>query len=247
MIKYEEINIDKKAGNLDKLHIVAASDLHLGIIVDKDRLMSMVEKINKLNPDIVLLAGDVLDDDVDTFEKQEMWTALSRINSRFGVYAALGNHELIGSGKGNAAVSLEKSGVKVLQDNILLIENSFYIIGREDLSSERFSGRKREDLATLIKDADKALPLLLMDHQPYNLKEAENNSIDLQISGHTHRGQIFPGNLITRLTYELDYGYLKKGSTNIFVTSGLGTWGPPLRLGTQSEILDITVNFDTQP
>jgi predicted MPP superfamily phosphohydrolase len=104
-------------------------------------------------------------------------------------------------------------------------------------------GIDRKDLSTLLQGVDKKLPIILLDHQPYNLSEAEKNGVDLQLSGHTHKGQISPGNLITKKVYEVDWGYEKKGNFNIYVSSGVGTWGPPIRTGSHSEIVDIYINF----
>jgi len=112
------------------------------------------------------------------------------------------------------------------------------VVGREDRSNE-----KRKTLSELVKGLDKKYPTILMDHQPYHLEEAEKNNIDLQISGHTHNGQFFPGNLFVKKIYELGYGYLKKGNSHFYVSSGLGLWGPQYRIGTESELVVVNLRY----
>jgi len=130
-----------------------------------------------------------------------------------------------------------------LRDRTVKINGSIYIIGREDRTIRQFSGKQRKPLAELMRQVDKNLPILLMDHQPFGLNEAEENGVDLQLSGHTHHGQIFPINFITNAVYEKSWGYLQKGKTHIYVSCGVGTWGPPVRVGNRPEILNITIRF----
>ena len=135
------------------------------------------------------------------------------------------------------------SGINVLRDKAILINNSFYVIGRDDISQESQTKVKRKELSDIIKDLDKSRPLILMDHQPRNFDDTQKQGIDLQVSGHTHRGQLFPANLITNAIFELDYGYLQKNNSNFIVSSGYGTWGPPIRIGSRSEIVEININL----
>ena len=243
VVKNYEINISKKAGNIKDLNIVMVSDLHLGLINHNSTLEGMVHKINSLNPDVVLIAGDIIDDNINPFIKENMADTLKKIKAPMGVYAVLGNHDYISNKSEELANQLKKAGVKLLQDKYIKVENSFYIIGRNDSSSERTGGDKREEMTSLLQGIDKSLPLILMDHQPYHLEEGEALGIDVQFSGHTHRGQIFPNEFITRRVYELDWGYLKKNSLNVFVSSGYGTWGPPIRLGNNAEIVNVKVHL----
>jgi len=121
-----------------------------------------------------------------------------------------------------------------LRDSVCLVDSSFYLIGRDDRTNT-----KRKSLKELVTGLNVNLPRILMDHQPYHLDEAEKNNIDFQISGHTHNGQFFPGNLFVKKIYELGYGYLKKGNSHFYVSSGLGIWGPQYRIGTESELVVI--------
>jgi len=179
------LNIDKKAGELKKLNVVMVSDIHLGEIIDKNRLEKMVAKVNELKPDVVLLAGDMIDNRIEPFEKNDMGQQFLNIKSKYGVYGVLGNHELFGGNINAVEMAYKNAGIKCLVDEVTKVENSFYIVGRND-SSSRVNGQSRKTLEELLKDADKNLPIIVMDHQPNNLKEGKLNGIDIQFSGHTH-------------------------------------------------------------
>jgi len=134
--------------------------------------------------------------------------------------------------------------IKVLRDEYILIDSSFYVIGREDVVMKQFTGKDRKSLEQIINSINSNFPKILLDHTPIKLEQAEKNGIDLQLSGHTHHGQIWPANIITNMIYEVSWGYLKKGKTNYYVTSGAGTWGPPVRTGSKSEIVHIKLKFE---
>lgn len=218
------------------LKIVAASDIHLGTSIDKKRLQYYIKLINEQQPDIVLLAGDITDRSIIPVINQNMDEELRTIKASMGVYAINGNHEHYAETPGATAEYLKKAGIKVLRDEVSLVDSSFYVIGREDRTND-----KRKNLSQLVRNLDEKLPRILLDHQPYKLEEAENNGIDIQISGHTHNGQFFPGNLFVKRMYEMGHGYLRKGNTHYYISSGLGIWGPQYRIGTQSEL--IVINF----
>lgn len=240
--KYE-IKISKESRELKNLNIVMASDIHIGSAGYKDRMIKLVEQTNSIKPDIVLLVGDIIDDSVEPFIDNDMGKYLRQINSRLGIYAVTGNHEYI-SGKANEFVEiLRECGVTVLQDDVIKIKDSFYLIGRNDVAGERYYGEKRKELSEIVENIDDRLPIILMDHQPKNLSEALNAGVDLQLSGHTHRGQLSPSNIITKKLFEVDWGYLKKEDLNVIVSSGFGTWGPPIRIGSRSELVNILISF----
>lgn len=238
-----DLEINKVAGNLKSLKVIMVSDIHLGAIVDNYRLEEMVNEINALTPDLVLIPGDIIDSSMAPFVKDKMGDTFKKLKSKYGVYACLGNHDGMRDKVDNVDKIFEDAGITVLRDKAVLIDNSFYVIGREDLSLERVTKVKRTILSQLTKDLDKSKPLLLMDHQPQNLSDAENQGIDLQLSGHTHKGQLFPASIITNGMFEIDYGYLKKNNSQFIVSSGYGTWGPPVRLGNRSEIVEIDLKF----
>lgn len=237
-----DLTIPKQA-NVKTMKIAAVSDVHLGTIVGRERFCKIVNKINELNPDLILLAGDVVDEDLAPVIRENLGDALLHLKSRYGVYAITGNHEYIG-GVEAAVKYLKEHGVTVLRDSAVFIKDSLTIVGREDRSISQFSGKRRKNLPELMQNVDKNYPVILMDHQPFKLNEAEENGIDFQLSGHTHHGQLWPLNLITRSVYERSWGYLKKGRTHIYVSCGVGTWGPPVRLGHRPEILNIVLQFD---
>jgi uncharacterized protein len=237
------LDIIKKAGNIKALKIAMVSDVHLGGIVDNHRLTKMVDKINEMNPDIVLLAGDIIDNKLEPFVKQNMGINFKRLKSKYGVYAAMGNHEAFNRNLEEVEKQYEQAGIKVLRDEAVLVAHSFYVIGREASSRDSTVKRERKELSQIIQGIDRGMPLIVMDHEPSNLQESEKQGVDLQVSGHTHKGQFTPINIITGLIYEVDYGYLKKGDTSIVVSSGFGTWGPPVRIGSRSEIVEINLKF----
>lgn len=238
-----EIDITKQAGEIKQLHVVMVADIHLGRIVNNGRLMGLVDKINELNPDLVLLPGDIIDENISLFVEQRMPDTLLLLKPRYGTYAVLGNHEYIGGHVEEAVLHLKESGVKVLRDDYVKIEDSFYIVGRDDRSGNRFRGQQRKELSAVMEGVDRSLPIFLLDHQPYNLEEGQGQGVDLQVSGHTHLGQLYPNNFITRRMFEIDWGHLQKGDFNVIVSCGFGTWGPPIRVGNRPEIASITVNF----
>jgi predicted MPP superfamily phosphohydrolase len=229
------ISSEKKL-NGNQLKIVAASDIHLGVSIDKKRLKSYVKLINDQHPDIVLLAGDISDRSIIPIERQNMAEEIRSIKAKYGVFAINGNHERYAERPNAMANYLKSAGVKVLRDEAQLVGNGFFVIGRDDKSN-----LNRKKLSEIMSAVDKNKLCILMDHQPYNLEEAEQNNIDFQISGHTHNGQFFPMNLIVKRMYEQGYGYLKKGATHYYISSGLGLWGPQYRIGTQSEIVVVNI------
>lgn len=228
------LDITGKQNSLNSFSIVAISDVHLGDVIRKRRLEKYVELINKQNPDIVFIAGDLFDRNLHSVQSQKMDSILKTLKSKYGTYAILGNHEYYGN-VDKAIQIMDQSGIKLLRDSVVNIGDKFILIGRDDLTN-----KNRKSLQNLLSDNQNGLPLILLDHQPVNLNDAVENNIDFQLSGHTHNGQLFPYNRIVSKMYKLAYGYHKIENTNFYVSSGLGLWGAPIRLGTQSEIVRIT-------
>ncbi len=241
-IKTVNIELPKRSGKLNELNAILAADFHLTPVNDGKLLNFIVEKINSLQPDILLMPGDIVDDKTDILKHRNIGNAFKDIKTKYGVYASNGNHEFI-TGVDGAVKFMQENQIQVLRDSSILIDNSFYIIGRDDRSGKNFTGFERKSLTEIISGINHDYPAILLDHTPLNLEEAEQNNISLQVSGHTHHGQIFPGNLITSLIYEVSRGYLKKGNTHYYVTSGVGTWGPPVRIGSDSEIVNLKIKF----
>ena len=235
------ITIQKTAGELKELNLVMVSDVHLGTVIRSGRLDKIVDKINSLQPDVVLLPGDIVDEDVTSVAEQNMARILKKLNARFGVFSCTGNHEYFGGVE--AAVSyMKQGGITVLQDSVVKVADAFYIAGRKDLMSERLAdGRKSLDW--ILREVDKSLPIILMDHQPYHLEIPRQNGVDLQLSGHTHHGQLLPFNYITRMIYDLSWGYAKIENTHYYVSCGVGTWGPPIKTNSYPEIVQLNLKF----
>lgn len=224
----------------DPLNIVMVSDIHLGTIIGNKRLRIMVEEINELNPDIVLIAGDIIDSDITPFLRNNMAKEFSNIKSKYGTFATLGNHDLMTNKADQIVSELEKNKVTVLRDKSILIDNKFYVIGRDDISINRL-GSERQSLDTIARNLDVNVPKIVIDHTPTSLDESLKSNANLHFSGHTHSGQLNPGNLITKKLFEIDHGYLIKDNLHIVVSSGYGTWGPPLRIGSKSEIINVKI------
>ncbi len=243
-IHHYDITIGKSVAGLPKLHAVLVSDIHLGPIVDNNRLEMLVNRINQLEPDVVFLAGDTIDEDVSRFVEQKMPEGLSKLRTRFGVYAVLGNHEYLGGNSELAVEHLRQAGVKVLRDEYIKVNEQFYVVGRDDPMVGRVTGKNRLNLPRIMDGVDRSLPVIMLDHEPFHLEEGQQNGVDLQLSGHTHHGQFFPNNLLTTRIFENDWGYLQKGSDHVIVSCGFGTWGPPIRIGNYPEIVDILISFE---
>ena len=233
-----EIKMDKRDSSLNTLHIAIAADTHFGLLSDKNHAQRLVREMNKLGPDLILLPGDLLDDDVQPFIDQKIHEILSNLQAPYGVYVSLGNHDRHNGTMEELIEALEHGGIHVLYDEITEVQGQLTLIGRKDrMDSERLS------LERLMEDVDRTKPTILLEHQPYDLHIAQQAGIDLMVSGHTHGGQVFPGRLITSRLYENHRGYLQKEKMHSIVTSGFGFWGPPIRIGTRSEIVSVKIQF----
>jgi len=237
VLKQYQVNIPKEAGIRKDLHIVMLSDIHLGNIVGRNRLSRLVDRINLMQPEMVLLVGDIIDGDIRPFEEQKMAGLLRSIKAPQGVFAVLGNHEYLGGQYQELVAALESCGVTVLRDQYHLLDN-FYLVGRDDKMS-----RLRKPLKELMLGVNCHYPVILMDHNPIDIEESRLNRVDLHLSGHSHAGQLFPLNFITRNIFVLDRGYLRQDNMQIIVSNGFGTWGPPIRIGNRPEIVEIFIHF----
>ena len=256
--KYD-ISIDKKAGKLDSLNVVLIADLHLGYNIGCRHMEKMVDKINAQNPDLVVVAGDIFDNEYEALENPDRLAAILRgIQSKYGVYACYGNHDIQekilagftfgGKEKKESSVKmdefLEKSGITLLRDEYVLIDDSFYLYGRPVYERPGRGIDERKSPQEITEDLDLSLPVLVIDHEPRELQELADAGVDADLCGHTHDGQLFPGNLTIKLMWENACGYLKKGNMHSIVTSGVGLFGPNMRVGTKSEICDIMMHFN---
>lgn len=245
--KIREVSYDiaLSAGGLPSgMKLVLVSDIHLGAAGSEERLTGIVRKINALEPDLVCVAGDIFDNDYHAIKDPDKAIRLLKdIRARYGVYACPGNHDA-GETAGQMEDFLERGDVNLLNDSYTVIGGQLVLAGRLDPSPiGGYEGRIRKDWAEVVKGADARLPLVVMDHNPANIDEYGEET-DLVLSGHTHKGQIFPGSLITGAMYAVDHGYYRKDekSPRVIVTSGAGTWGMPMRVGTDCEIVSIRLH-----
>ena len=229
--------------DISDLNIVLISDLHLGSVGSEGRLEDIVNELNSLKPDVVCIAGDFFDTDFNSISDPDAAIkTLQGIRSTYGVYACLGNHD--GGSTHNRMLSfLKEADIHLLNDEYTVIDGRFVLAGRLDASSiGGFDGKERKKLDDFLKPEDTSLPVIVLDHNPARIGEY-NSDADLILCGHTHKGQIFPGGLITDAIYEVDYGYYRKDSDSphVIVTSGIGSWGMPMRVGTDSEIVTLKI------
>jgi predicted MPP superfamily phosphohydrolase len=238
-----DIKIDKKAGSKKSLNIVMASDIHLGNIIGRKKFQYLADTINSLNPDIVLFPGDFFDRTLEPLVENNIGAIIESIHSKYGIYAVTGNHEYFG-GVSKAVNFMRQHKINVLLDESVVIDKSFLLAGREDKTVSRFSDKQRKTLAEILAGKNTDLPIIVMDHQPSSIDESVKNTADLHLSGHTHNGQLWPLNYITKALFDVSNGYAKISSTHIYVSKGYGTWGPPVRTTGRPEIVVLQVMFE---
>jgi predicted MPP superfamily phosphohydrolase len=230
------IEIPRKSAKIDHLKIAFVADFHLRQRVDTHFVEDFENKIEGIKPDLMLFGGDIVEGDGDDGDYTAFEKILSRIKTKYGVYSILGNHEFYGGR--DRGKFFDKAGMKLLLDSNLVIDKSFNLAGR--LDSHFMRRKSMEGMMRLVNDS---LPVILVDHRPTEIDQVSKTTVDIQLSGHTHNGQMFPLNLILRSIYQLTWGYEKIGNTHFFVTSGIRLWGPPVRTVGKSEIMVIEVDF----
>ena len=216
------------------------SDIHLGIMIANGRLERLVELMNRQDADVILMAGDIFDEDLGPVIRNNLGDLLKNLRAKEGVFAILGNHEFYGH-SGDATRYLEDHHIRVLRDSAVTLPSGVVTAGREDITGERTFREKRKSLQDLLAGSDATRPVIVMDHQPYHLSEVAKNPVDLQVSGHTHHGQLWPFNFITRAIFEISAGYGKIGNTHFYVSPGVGTWGPPIRTSSRPEVIVLEI------
>lgn len=225
-------SVGKQGGNA---RIVAISDVHLGYATDKKQLQRYVKLINSLSPDIILIAGDLIDNSVFPVRQQRMQEELGQLVAPGGIYMVPGNHEYI-SGSAEVEEFLAGTPIVLLKDSVVSLPHNLFIVGRDDRSN-----RERLPVEQLLQKTPG--PVILLDHQPYGIAENVALGIDLQISGHTHHGQVWPMSLMVEKMYEQSHGYRQWGDSHVIVSSGLSLWGPPFRIGTHSDLFLINLRY----
>jgi predicted MPP superfamily phosphohydrolase len=245
VISKYNIVINKPAGDIKTFRIAAVSDIHMGSIIRKRSIKKLSGMLRKINPDVVLLLGDIVDGEIGPVLRGDLLSYFTCPKCRDGLFAITGNHEYIG-GAATTIPYIEKHGIRILKDEAVILDGGIQLIGRYDRDGARFNLKERLPLKDLLKQVDMTKPVILLDHQPFSLDETANAGVDLQLSGHTHNGQMWPLNYITRMIFELSYGYKKIGNTQFIVSSGFGLWGPRVRSGSRSEVLEINITFSNR-
>jgi len=242
-----------RTDQVSAIRVALVSDLHIGTSVDREWVANIVDAVNKAKPDIICIAGDIFDNDFSAVKDLDgIASELQRLKAPLGVYACPGNHDVDRlSLRGDAANDrikefLEKGDIIYLEDEIRLVNDSFYLVGRRDARPIGLR-QVRKSAAELTAELDKSRPIIFLDHEPVDFPGEEKAGADLIFSGHTHRGQFFPGNIITAFIYKkagaVSYGYWRGNSAQGIVSSGAGVWGPPIRIATDSEVAVVDVKF----
>lgn len=232
--KYREemsIATEKAIGHQTKILLV--SDLHVGYHNRRAELAKWIDLLNAEKADAILVAGDIIDGAIRPINEERMWEEFQRLNAP--IYACLGNHEYLTELR-ESVDFYKKAGITLLRDSVATLGNDIVIIGRDDRSN-----KARKNTTDLVKDISTSRFSILLDHQPYNLEESEQVGIDLQFSGHTHHGQVWPLNWVTDALYEKAFGQHQRGNTHYYISSGLGIWGGKFRIGTRSEYVVLTI------
>ncbi|HAH24821.1 MAG TPA: metallophosphoesterase [Prolixibacteraceae bacterium] len=241
-VKVIPLTIHKKVSGPQEVKILMASDLHLGALIGERREKHLLELIQQQKPDLVLLCGDLVDGDIAPVLRKNLGRHIQEIKTPMGVYAITGNHEFIG-GINKTLPYLRSINIRMLLDETITLPNGIQLVGRIDRAGSR-GPNTLKSLNQLMAGIDTLKPIIVMNHQPVNLKEASDAKVDLHLSGHTHNGQMWPFNYITQAVYELSWGLRKVGTTNFYVSSGYGSWGPPVRSGNRPEVVIFNLKFD---
>ena len=243
-IKEIPLTIHKKVTGRSDLKILMASDIHLGALIGESQELKLVRIINEQKPDLVLLCGDLVDGDIGPVLRKNLGRHIQEIRTPLGVYAITGNHEYIG-GIQNTLPYLKGINIRMLLDEVVTLPNGIQLVGRDDRDRQRMGGADNpHELKVLTKDLDHTKPVIVMNHQPFNLEKAVEAGADLHLSGHTHNGQMWPLNYLTEAIFELSWGLKQKGNTIFYVSSGFGSWGPPVRIGNYPEVVVFKIKFD---
>jgi len=185
-----------------------------------------------------LIGGDIIDDNIKVVKHHQLLEHFKEIKSKYGIYSCLGNHEYISRAHHELSY-FEENGIQMLKDTGCIIDGKLNIIGRDDIQGQASTGKPRKSIEELCQNMNLELPTIVLDHQPYKLDKVSELDVDFQFSGHTHNGQFWPLNYITGMIFEQDWGYLKKKNTHFYISSGYGTAVIPIRVGNDSEIVNI--------
>lgn len=255
------VTVNKSCGSDKHLKAVLVADLHMGYAIGVDHITNMVEKINQQDADIVIIAGDIFDNSYDGMDDPEGIKAqLKSIKSKYGVYAVYGNHDIDekilmgftfdwgGKQLHNEKMTnfMKECNIKLINDESVLINDEFYLVGRRDTDKPGTEDGTRAEISELTKDLDKTKPIFVLSHEPDELQKTADAGADIDFSGHTHDGQLFPGNLTIGLFWENPCGMIKKDNMYSIVTSGVGVYGTFMRVGTDAEICSVDIDLQVK-
>lgn len=255
-----DVKINKKT-SINDLKIAFVADYHLGYNMGYKIVEKTVEKINKEKPDIVLIGGDIFDNNYDSLDDPEkIIKAFRKIESKYGVFAVYGNHDIdekifmgftfSSKNKKESDVRMDelltKSNIILLKDEYVLIDNAFYLVGRPDIDRPNRGVEKRINPENLTTYLNQDLPIIVLEHEPVELLKLSKNHVDLDLNGHTHDGQIFPLNYLIKLKFDNTYGLKKYNNMYDIVTSGVGVFGVNMRILTSPEVVTINVKFNNE-
>jgi hypothetical protein len=237
VIKEIKLKTTKLPANISNFTIVQLSDIHINLAKPKKDFEHMVSDVNSLNPDLIVITGDMID--ADLTKANHYSDILSKFKSKYGVYACTGNHEFYAGVELFESIA-EKSNIIVLRNRNVNIGDIIELAGVDDKAGRGF-GEQGDNLTLALANIDHTKPVVLMSHQPDLFKKAQGMGVDLQLSGHTHAGQIPPLDLIEQFIFKFPNGLYKRGESYIYTTVGTGYWGPPMRLFSRSEIVKIVL------
>lgn len=253
-----EAKVEKSAGSITELNVVLISDFHLGYSIGTKMMEDMVERVNALEPDLIVVAGDIIDNDYDALEDPVRLSSILRgLKSTYGTYAVYGNHDVRETLVGGFSIGAKENALRderlekwvqdcnftMLKDESILIADSFYLVGRLDAEKTGEESTERKSVTELLEGLDHTKPILMVAHEPDELEENAQAGVDVLLNGHTHAGQFFPLTVVQPLAYRNYWGYLKVGQMHDYVTAGVGIYGPKLRMFTDSEIMQIRLEF----
>ena len=243
-VKRVSVRLKKLPGSLNGLRLVQLTDMHIGLTIGRDFVEDVVRKVNALEPDIVAITGDLIDGSVEDLGSAV--APLGEIEARLGTFFVTGNHEYY-SGADSWLAFLGTLDIRVLRNEHVELSKDgevIHLAGVDDWTAHQFGNGHGSDMARAMAGRDASKPVILLAHQPIQFDEARAHGVDLQISGHTHGGQIFPFGLLTRLAQPFLSGLHQRGDSQIYVSSGTGYWGPPMRIAAPAEITLIELDRD---
>lgn len=233
-----EIPLKGLPAEMDGFTVVQLSDLHYGMLTENGKLSRVVERVNELKPDLIAITGDLVDEGVSHME--DMAGPLKQLKSRYGVLAVTGNHEYY-AGVNRAVAIMKSAGIEVLRNEMKVLRCGLQILGVDDPTGSRRMAEPAVDLEKHLSRLDREKPSILLYHQPIHFEKTASFGVGLQLSGHSHGGQLYPIIFISRIFYPRTPGLHQIGESKMYVSRGAGTWGPPMRLGSPPEIVHITL------